>query len=174
MAVRKLSRSRELFNEALRRSVGSQSPVCALHGGILDLPAAQTDEIQVYDVATWLRSARSILTLHNNYVANGLKGQPLSGRSRRRGQSRGMAFQEWAYGVTTWFEAGLYLPLYSHDDTMGWGINGMKLRTLVRRACMPTNVSLSMASTSNSATTRSGGTPSGSHAGRSGRSSVGI
>ncbi len=33
-------------------------------------------------------------------------------------------------GVTRWFEAGLYLPLYSRDKDMGWGINGVKLRAL--------------------------------------------
>ena len=37
---------------------------------------------------------------------------------------------EWAYGVTNWFEAGLYLPLYTHDKTLGFGIDGFKLRTL--------------------------------------------
>jgi hypothetical protein len=37
---------------------------------------------------------------------------------------------EWAYGVTDWFEAGLYLPLYTHDKNTGWGLDGVKLRTL--------------------------------------------
>src|SRR4029077_11667282 len=37
---------------------------------------------------------------------------------------------EWAYGVTAWFEAGLYMPLYSRDKNSGWGINGAKLRAL--------------------------------------------
>ena len=37
---------------------------------------------------------------------------------------------EWALGVTRWFEAGLYLPLYSHDKHHGWGIDGFKLRAL--------------------------------------------
>ena len=37
---------------------------------------------------------------------------------------------EWAYGVTTWFEAGLYLPLYSYDRNLGATIDGAKLRAL--------------------------------------------
>jgi hypothetical protein len=37
---------------------------------------------------------------------------------------------EWALGVTRWFEAGLYLPLYSYDKTMGFGYDGFKLRSL--------------------------------------------
>jgi len=32
--------------------------------------------------------------------------------------------------VTDWFEAGLYLPLYTHDKHTGWGLDGVKLRTL--------------------------------------------
>ena len=37
---------------------------------------------------------------------------------------------EWAYGVSPWFEAGLYLPLYTHDKNLGFGIDGFKLRAL--------------------------------------------
>lgn len=94
---------------------------------VSSLAAAQTDEIQVYDGA--LASVGTFnLTLHNNYIANGLKGQSFPGAVAADKSWNGVP--EWAYGVTDWFEAGLYLPLYSHDDTMGWGINGMKLRTL--------------------------------------------
>ena len=37
---------------------------------------------------------------------------------------------EWAYGVTDWFEAGLYLPLYSISKNRGATINGGKIRLL--------------------------------------------
>ena len=37
---------------------------------------------------------------------------------------------EFAYGVTNWFEAGLYLPLYSVDEHSGFGLDGFKLRAL--------------------------------------------
>jgi hypothetical protein len=91
------------------------------------LAAAQTDEIQVYDGALAAVGVFN-LTWHNNYIANGLMGQPFPGAVAANKSWNGVP--EWAYGVTPWFEAGLYLPLYSHDDTMGWGLNGFKLRTL--------------------------------------------
>jgi hypothetical protein len=34
-------------------------------------------------------------------------------------------------GLWAWFEAGLYLPIYTRDDRQGWGIDGFKLRALV-------------------------------------------
>jgi len=37
---------------------------------------------------------------------------------------------EWAWGVTDWFEAGLYLPLYSISADRGPTINGGKIRLL--------------------------------------------
>jgi hypothetical protein len=37
---------------------------------------------------------------------------------------------EWAYGVTPWFEAGLYLPLYSFPRDGGAQLDGFKLRAL--------------------------------------------
>ena len=37
---------------------------------------------------------------------------------------------EWAYGVTDWFEAGLYLPLYSISGSGALTYNGFKVRTL--------------------------------------------
>ena len=39
------------------------------------------------------------------------------------------AVAEWAYGVTDWFEAGLYMPLYS-DSHDGLSFNGYKFRAL--------------------------------------------
>jgi hypothetical protein len=32
--------------------------------------------------------------------------------------------------VTPWFEAGLYMPLYTYDKHQGWGLDGFKLRAL--------------------------------------------
>ena len=94
----------------------------------LSVPAyAQTDEIQVYDGALAPVGVFN-LTWHNNFIANGSKDQPFPGAVTANKSWNGVP--EWAYGVTPWFEAGLYFPLYSHDDATGWGINGMKLRTL--------------------------------------------
>lgn len=90
--------------------------------------AAQTDEIQVYDGG--LASPGTFnLTLHNNYVARGLSEQPFPGGVTADKSFNGVP--EWAIGVTKWLELGLYLPVYSHDHEMGWGIDGIKPRVLV-------------------------------------------
>ncbi len=88
---------------------------------------AQADEIQVYDgglapVGTFN------LTLHNNYTPSGIKEAAFPGAVVSHHAWVGVA--EWAYGVTDWFEAGLYMPLYSVDEELGATINGFKLRTL--------------------------------------------
>ena len=92
------------------------------------IPArAQTDEIQVYDGGLSPVGVFN-LTWHNNFVASGGDVPPYPGAVVADHSFNGVT--EWAYGVTDWFEAGLYLPLYSHDPTLGWGFNGWKLRAL--------------------------------------------
>src|SRR5204863_9421060 len=88
---------------------------------------AQTDEIQVYDGGL---AAPGIfnLTLHSNFTPNGVKTPAFPGAVVADRSFNGVP--EWAYGVTDWFEAGLYLPLYTHDKNTGWGLDGFKLRTL--------------------------------------------
>ena len=66
--------------------------------------------------------------LHNNYIAKGLKTPAFEGAVVANGSWNGVP--EFAYGVTKWFEAGLYLPLYSRDKKMGFGLDGVKLRAL--------------------------------------------
>ena len=88
---------------------------------------AQTDEIQVYDGGLADRGALN-LTLHNNYTPRGIAAPAFPGAVVADGSWNGVP--EWAYGVTRWFEAGLYLPLYTLDKKQGWGLNGFKLRTL--------------------------------------------
>jgi hypothetical protein len=88
---------------------------------------AQSDEIQVYDgglapVGTFN------LTLHNNFTPSGIKTPAFNGGVTSHHSLNGVP--EWALGVTNWFEAGLYLPLYSIDTELGAKINGFKLRTL--------------------------------------------
>jgi hypothetical protein len=88
---------------------------------------AQADEIQVYDGG--LASVGVFnLTVHNNVTPKGLKIPAFPGAVVADKSLNGVP--EWAYGVTRWFEAGLYLPLYSRDKDMGWGLDGFKLRTL--------------------------------------------
>jgi hypothetical protein len=89
--------------------------------------AAQADEIQVYDGG--LAAKRTVnLTWHNNFIAKGLTTPAFPGAVAANKSFNGVT--EWALGVTNWFEAGLYLPLYSRDNTTGWDIDGVKLRAL--------------------------------------------
>lgn len=97
---------------------------------LLGAPApafAQGDEIQVYDGGL-ARKGVFNLTWHNNYTPKGLKASAFPGAVVADKSWNGVP--EWALGVTNWFEAGLYLPLYSLDKDLGFGLDGMKLRTL--------------------------------------------
>jgi hypothetical protein len=88
---------------------------------------AQGDEIQVYDGGL-ARVGTFNLTIHNNFTPKGIKTPAFPGAVAADHSLNGVP--EWALGVTDWFEAGLYLPLYSRDKNMGWGLDGFKLRTL--------------------------------------------
>lgn len=88
---------------------------------------AQSDEIQVYDGGLAPVGVFN-LTLHNNYTPDGLKDPSFPGANTSNRSWNGVP--EWAYGVTEWFEAGLYMPLYSHDKNNGFTLDGFKLRTL--------------------------------------------
>lgn len=88
---------------------------------------AQTDEIQVY-TGELAPPGVFNLTLHNNYTPDGQKTPGFPGAIVPDHTLNGVP--EWAYGVTDWFEAGLYLPLYSVAGHGGGMFNGFKLRTL--------------------------------------------
>ena len=89
--------------------------------------SAQTDEIQVYDGG--LAAVGTVnLTLHSNFTPRGLTTPAFPGAVIADKSFNGVP--EWALGVTSWFEAGLYLPLYSRDKDAGWGLDGFKLRAL--------------------------------------------
>jgi hypothetical protein len=88
---------------------------------------AQTDEIQVYDASIAAPGVFN-LTLHNNYTFDGAKTPAFPGGLVPNHTLNGVP--EWAYGVTDWFEAGLYLPLYSVASNSGAQVNGFKLRAL--------------------------------------------
>ncbi len=88
---------------------------------------AQTDEIQVYN-ASITAPGKLNLTLHNNYTPNGLNAPAFPGAIVSNHSLNGVP--EWAYGVAPWFEAGLYLPLYSIPGAGPAELNGIKLRTL--------------------------------------------
>lgn len=88
---------------------------------------AQTDEIQVYDAEIAPQGAVN-LTLHNNFTPSGRLSAEEPGGIIPNHSWNGVP--EWAYGVTRWFEAGLYLPLYSVTPNGSVLFNGFKLRTL--------------------------------------------
>lgn len=87
---------------------------------------AQTDEIQVYDAAIAEKGKLNVM-LHNNFTPDGLKSAAFPGGIIPDRSLNGVA--EWAYGMTDWFEAGLYMPLYSFSRD-GASFNGFKLRAL--------------------------------------------
>ena len=88
---------------------------------------AQTDEIQVYDGS--IAAVREFtLTLHTNYVIAGNDQAAFPGAVVADHSLNGVP--EFAYGVADWFEAGLYLPVWSVDAQSGLGYDGFKLRAL--------------------------------------------
>jgi hypothetical protein len=91
------------------------------------LAAAQTDEIQVYN-AEIAEPGVFNLTVHNNFTPDGRKTPAFPGAIVADGSLNGVP--EWAYGVTKWFEAGLYLPLYSVPKGGSPELDGFKLRAL--------------------------------------------
>src|SRR2546423_1844673 len=88
---------------------------------------AQGDEIQVYDGGL-AEVGKFNLTWHNNFTPKGLKSPSFPGAVTSDKSLNGVT--EWAWGVTRWFEAGLYLPLYSIDKDLGAKLDGFKIRTL--------------------------------------------
>ena len=88
---------------------------------------AQTDEIQVYDGGL-AAPGKFNLTLHNNFIARGATTPAFPGALIADKSFNGVP--EWAYGVTDWFEAGLYLPVYSISKHRGATLDSMKLRAL--------------------------------------------
>jgi hypothetical protein len=88
---------------------------------------AQTDEIQVYDAEIADPGVLNVM-LHNNFTPDGLKTPRFDGALLPNGTVN--AVPEWAYGVTDWFEQGLYLPLYSLSNNDGAVLDGFKLREL--------------------------------------------
>ena len=88
-------------------------------------PAQAVDEIQVYNAGI---AAPGQLTIqqHLNYVALGLKQPPFPGGLVSNGSINGTP--EFAYGLTDWWEVGLYLPFAIQDRQ--FLSDSVKLRTL--------------------------------------------
>ena len=88
---------------------------------------AQTDEIQVYDAEIAAPGTFNLM-VHNNFTPSGQKTPRFPGGLVPNQTLNGVP--EWAYGVTDWFEQGLYLPLYSVANGEGPVLDGFKLREL--------------------------------------------
>ncbi len=92
---------------------------------------AQTDEIQVYDAAIADQGIFNLM-LHTNYTPIGRKTAVFPGGIIPDQSVNGTA--EWAYGVTDWFEQGLYLPVWTpYSQDRGGSLDGFKIRELFVR-----------------------------------------
>src|SRR5215475_15313451 len=91
------------------------------------VPSAPTDEIQVYD-GHLAEVGTFNLTWHQNFTPKGSVEPAFPGGLISNHAYVGVP--EWAYGVTEWFELGLYMPLYSFTNDYGSSLNGFKIRTL--------------------------------------------
>jgi hypothetical protein len=106
------------FRHALGLLAGALSAVAAQ-------PAKATDEIQVYNAGI-AAVGQFTIQQHLNYTANGLKDSPFPGGLVSNHAINGTP--EFAYGVTDWWEVGLYLPFAIQDQQ--FLSNSFKLRTL--------------------------------------------
>jgi hypothetical protein len=88
---------------------------------------AQTDEIQVY-TGGLETPGKANLTIHTNYTPDGRTVAGFPGGIVPQGSVNGTL--EWAYGVTDWFEAGTYLPVYTFTRDRKLELDGAKLRAL--------------------------------------------
>lgn len=93
--------------------------------------AAQTDEIQVYDAAIADRGVVNLM-MHSNFTPIGRTTPNFPGAIIPDDSFNGTL--EWAYGVRSWFEQGLYLPVVSpYSKQRGATFNGFKIRELFVR-----------------------------------------
>jgi len=93
--------------------------------------SAQTDEIQVYDAVIEPRGIFNVMW-HNNFTPIGRKSPAYPGAIIPNDSWNGGV--EWAYGLKTWWEQGLYFPIYSAYSTgRGGSIDGFKIRELFVR-----------------------------------------
>jgi hypothetical protein len=99
-----------------------------LLGGVwaaLARPAHATDEIQVYNAGI-AEVGQFTIQQHLNYIPLGVKDPPFPGGLISNNSINGTP--EFAYGVTDWWEVGLYLPFSIKDER--FYSDAFKLRTL--------------------------------------------
>jgi hypothetical protein len=104
-------------------------PLCLLASAVLAAgtaqPARATDEIQVYNAGI-AAPGQFTIQQHLNYVPLGVKDPPFPGGLISNNSINGTP--EFAYGVTDWWEVGLYLPFAIKDQQ--FLSDAFKLRTL--------------------------------------------
>src|SRR5450432_2845994 len=88
-------------------------------------PAKATDEIQVYNAGI-AAVGQFTIQQHLNYIPLGIKDPPFPGGLVSNHSINGTP--EFAYGVTDWWEVGLYLPFAVQDRQ--FLSDSFKLRTL--------------------------------------------
>ena len=98
------------------------SAACSL---LLGQPAKATDEIQVYNAGI-AAPGQFTIQQHLNYIPLGVKDPPFPGGLISHNSINGTP--EFAYGVTDWWEVGLYLPFAIKDQQ--FLSDAFKLRTL--------------------------------------------
>ena len=92
---------------------------------------AQTDEIQVYDAEIEELGKFNVM-VHSNFTPIGRKTPDFPGGIIPNDSVNGAV--EWAYGVASWFEQGLYFPVYTaYSQGRGGSLNGFKIRELFVR-----------------------------------------
>ncbi len=114
----------------LRRGHSGAIGYAALSAGLLVLAQAaraQTDEIQVYDAEITVPGQFN-LTWHNNFTPSGRTQPAFPGAIIPDHALNGVP--EWAYGVTDWFEAGTYLPVYTVTNDGRLLFDSVKVRAL--------------------------------------------
>jgi hypothetical protein len=92
---------------------------------VLARPAKAVDEIQVYNAGI-AAPGQFTIQQHLNYIAHGVKEPPFPGGLVSHHSINGTP--EFAYGVSDWWEVGLYLPFAIQDQQ--FLSNSFKLRTL--------------------------------------------
>jgi hypothetical protein len=111
------------FGPRLRRHLGLLAGAALVLG--LAQPARAVDEIQVYNAGI-AAPGQFTIQQHLNYVGVGLKDPPFPGGLVSNHSINGTP--EFAYGVTDWWEVGLYLPFAIQDRQ--FLSDSFKLRTL--------------------------------------------
>src|ERR1700687_3066421 len=92
---------------------------------VLAQPAQAVDEIQVYNAGI-AAVGQFTIQQHLNYIPLGVKDPPFPGGLISHNSINGTP--EFAYGVTDWWEVGLYLPFAIKDQQ--FLSDAFKLRTL--------------------------------------------